>query len=307
MMYGFVCFGGRARACGSAAAVVALVAGVGVGVAAPVRFENTTGQGFGQMPLFGPVEPQHVLDVTRSAEAQTGEIAGSSTFIGTSEIGSGQAEWLRMIEPVGAGAGVVLRGFDQAGERGNAVIAALAAGAEIGPAQTFGGGCAPVSRSVDCVRSQPIVSLIGYNFPDEGIPDGSIRELATAFGDGEVAHVGVRFPLEDGDHFGYIEVRRNSGGAALAVGDDGTGTAAWLNYDVLAWGYETTANTAIAAGAAGATCPADFNGDTTPGDIFDLFDFLAALDGGLDFNGDTSPADIFDLFDFLAVLDAGCP
>ncbi len=54
-------------------------------------------------------------------------------------------------------------------------------------------------------------------------------------------------------------------------------------------------------------CPADFNGDTTPGDIFDLFDFLAALDGGLDFNGDTSPADIFDLFDFLAVLDQGCP
>ncbi len=56
-----------------------------------------------------------------------------------------------------------------------------------------------------------------------------------------------------------------------------------------------------------AGCPADFNGDTVPGDIFDLFDFLAALDGGLDFNGDTSPADIFDLFDFLAVLDAGCP
>ncbi len=55
------------------------------------------------------------------------------------------------------------------------------------------------------------------------------------------------------------------------------------------------------------TCPADFNGDTVPGDIFDLFDFLAALDEGLDFNGDTSPADIFDLFDFLAVLDAGCP
>ncbi len=54
-------------------------------------------------------------------------------------------------------------------------------------------------------------------------------------------------------------------------------------------------------------CPADFNGDTVPGDIFDLFDFLAALDGGLDFNGDTSPADIFDLFDFLSVLDQGCP
>ncbi len=54
-------------------------------------------------------------------------------------------------------------------------------------------------------------------------------------------------------------------------------------------------------------CAADFNGDTAPGDIFDLFDFLAALDGGLDYNGDTVPADIFDLFDFLAVLDAGCP
>ncbi len=54
-------------------------------------------------------------------------------------------------------------------------------------------------------------------------------------------------------------------------------------------------------------CPADFNADTTPGDIFDLFDFLTALDGGLDFNNDTTPADIFDLFDFLAALDAGCP
>ncbi len=63
----------------------------------------------------------------------------------------------------------------------------------------------------------------------------------------------------------------------------------------------------VQAGPCDDACPADFNGDTTPGDIFDLFDFLAALDGGLDFNGDTSPADIFDLFDFLAVLDAGCP
>ncbi len=58
---------------------------------------------------------------------------------------------------------------------------------------------------------------------------------------------------------------------------------------------------------AGGPCAADFNGDTVAGDIFDLFDFLAALDEGLDFNGDTSPADIFDLFDFLAVLDTGCP
>ncbi len=54
-------------------------------------------------------------------------------------------------------------------------------------------------------------------------------------------------------------------------------------------------------------CPADFNGDTTPGDIFDLFDFLAALDSGLDFNADTATSDIFDLFDFLSVLDQGCP
>ncbi len=54
-------------------------------------------------------------------------------------------------------------------------------------------------------------------------------------------------------------------------------------------------------------CPADFNGDTVPGDIFDLFDFLAALEAGLDFNNDTTGGDIFDLFDFLAALDAGCP
>ncbi len=69
----------------------------------------------------------------------------------------------------------------------------------------------------------------------------------------------------------------------------------------------TVARWAVCIVAEDTACPADFNADTTPGDIFDLFDFLAALDGGLDFNGDTSPADIFDLFDFLAVLDAGCP
>ncbi len=63
----------------------------------------------------------------------------------------------------------------------------------------------------------------------------------------------------------------------------------------------------VAPGPPAPVCPADFNGDTSPGDIFDLFDFLAALDGGLDFNADTSPADIFDLFDFLAVLDTPCP
>ncbi len=56
-----------------------------------------------------------------------------------------------------------------------------------------------------------------------------------------------------------------------------------------------------------AVCPADFNLDTVAGDIFDLFDFLAALDEGLDFNGDTVPADIFDLFDFLLILDTPCP
>lgn len=56
-----------------------------------------------------------------------------------------------------------------------------------------------------------------------------------------------------------------------------------------------------------APCAADFDGDGTAGTIFDLFDFLAALDGGLDFDGDTAPSTIFDLFDFLAALDAGCP
>lgn len=54
-------------------------------------------------------------------------------------------------------------------------------------------------------------------------------------------------------------------------------------------------------------CPSDFNGDGQPGDIFDLFDFLAALSTGADFNQDTVGGDIFDLFDFLGVLDAGCP
>lgn len=52
---------------------------------------------------------------------------------------------------------------------------------------------------------------------------------------------------------------------------------------------------------------ADYDLDTLPGTIFDLFDFLEDLDAGLDFNADGSPADIFDLFDFLEGLDRPCP
>ncbi len=84
------------------------------------------------------------------------------------------------------------------------------------------------------------------------------------------------------------------------VASDDTGT-------IVEAGVDAVRVTGLACEDVADPCPADFNGDTTPGDIFDLFDFLSALDGGLDFNGDTSPADIFDLFDFLAVLDAGCP
>ncbi len=51
---------------------------------------------------------------------------------------------------------------------------------------------------------------------------------------------------------------------------------------------------------------ADYDLDTLPGTIFDLFDFLEDLDAGLDFNADGSPADIFDLFDFLEGLDRLC-
>ncbi len=73
-------------------------------------------------------------------------------------------------------------------------------------------------------------------------------------------------------------------------------------------GSHTTAGTyTLAVTQVIPDCPADFNGDGSPGDIFDLFDFLAELDAGLDYNADTSPADIFDLFDFLADLDTPCP
>ncbi len=97
--------------------------------------------------------------------------------------------------------------------------------------------------------------------------------------------------------FGFVS---NQVIAADAVGTDNLGTTSAINFTLIP-GEQYIDLTADEA------CPADFNGDTVPGDIFDLFDFLAALDNGLDFNGDTSPADIFDLFDFLAVLDAGCP
>ncbi len=65
-------------------------------------------------------------------------------------------------------------------------------------------------------------------------------------------------------------------------------------------------NAGMAVAAVVPSCPADYNGDTVAGDIFDLFDFLAVLDTGVDVDGDTVPSTIFDLFDFLAQLDTPC-
>ncbi len=77
-------------------------------------------------------------------------------------------------------------------------------------------------------------------------------------------------------------------------------------------GQDSFRYTTLGGGVATVTvqvgCPADLNGDG-PVDIFDLFDFLAALDTGnaavADVNRDEA-IDIFDLFDFLALLDQGC-
>ncbi len=109
-----------------------------------------------------------------------------------------------------------------------------------------------------------------------------------------------------GENIGWI----NFNTTALGVTFNGAAAGARLQNGVLrgfAWGENVGWINLDANGGTTVTCAADFNGDTVAGDIFDLFDFLAELDGGLDFNGDTIPADIFDLFDFLAVLDAGCP
>lgn len=57
-------------------------------------------------------------------------------------------------------------------------------------------------------------------------------------------------------------------------------------------------------------CLADFNDDGSVGDIFDLFDFLAALDGGeagADVAEPVGTIDLADLLAFLSALDAGCP
>jgi hypothetical protein len=57
----------------------------------------------------------------------------------------------------------------------------------------------------------------------------------------------------------------------------------------------------------GASCPADFNGDTVV-DFFDYLDFVAEFSGNgpaADFNADTV-IDFFDYLDFVAAFSTGC-
>ncbi len=110
--------------------------------------------------------------------------------------------------------------------------------------------------------------------------------------------------------FNGIDADDFSGGSVARVGDaNGDGVDDILIGALAAdpGGRNRAGESYLIFGRVAPPCPADFNADTLPADIFDLFDFLAALDTGLDYNNDGSPADIFDLFDFLAVLDQGCP
>ncbi len=272
-----------------------------VAVAAPVRYENTTQQAFGDLDvseyLPSDAVPRLFLDVTLPAEAQPGAVSGPSVFASSS--GAAPGDITRRVLPTLDSGAVVIS--DPNYFNGPA-IAALSAGDLISATSLFSEGCSAPSLPGACDDSQPILAYL-YDGAE-----GGLLSMWSPFPSQETAYIGLRFELADGVHYGYLEIVRNPTGVQLALFEFvPSDYFRWADYDLIAWAYETQPGVAIVAGAGSAPCPADFNSDGTPGDIFDLFDFLSALDGGLDFNADTSPADIFDLFDFLAVLDAGCP
>lgn len=69
-----------------------------------------------------------------------------------------------------------------------------------------------------------------------GPNDGEGDPTFTAIQPGDTGFVALSFAMDDGVHYGWIELRNSSG------------SGAW-NYDILAWGYETEAGVGIAAGA----------------------------------------------------------
>ncbi|MDX2148712.1 MAG: hypothetical protein SFZ23_14460 [Planctomycetota bacterium] len=102
---------------------------------------------------------------------------------------------------------------------------------------------------------------------------------------GREAYVGVRLKINGAIHYGWVKARLTNPRAA--------------QLEALAWGYETTPNTPVAAGAGGVDCSADFNGDGQV-DFFDFLDFGAAFaneDITADFNSD-GQVDFFDYLDF---------
>jgi hypothetical protein len=109
---------------------------------------------------------------------------------------------------------------------------------------------------------------------------------------GTVAYIGARIEIDGQIHYGWVKARLT----------DPRGP----QLEALAWGYETSPNTPITAGASGG-CAADFNGDTTL-DFFDYLDFVAAFsvnEPSADYNADTI-VDFFDYLDFVAAFSSGC-
>jgi hypothetical protein len=111
---------------------------------------------------------------------------------------------------------------------------------------------------------------------------------------GTEGYIGVRFGTPGNIHYGWIKARMTDPrGAAL---------------EALAWGYESSPNTPIAAGdGLDVRCYADFDGNG----VLELFDFLGFVNAfnALDPNADCDENGTFDLFDFLCFtnsFNAGC-
>jgi hypothetical protein len=167
--------------------------------AEPVRFDGLIDSG---TEWFTPV------DLTLSLAGQTGDFPGNSVFLLTHIVGGGSLEIGMQTSSNLPGSGVA-QSILQSGDT--------------------------IDGSLAWAHSGPnYASFLMAQGPNDGKSDPNFSVVDF----GATGFVAVSFTLDDGVHYGWIEV----------INDSVAGSG-WWRYDILAWGYETEAGVAIAAGA----------------------------------------------------------
>ncbi len=136
--------------------------------------------------------------------------------------------------------------------------------------------------------------------------EGTWSNYGSLLPDSEVSYVGVRFPIDGAQHYGWVAVRLSP----LKGGYPQIGTASGdFLVQLLAWGYESEPDTPAFAGAPSCSS-ADIAAPYGELTFADITAFLTAFAGGTilaDYAAPFQQLTFADITAYLAAFSAGCP